>query len=106
MSVDLIEIQRKVENSLYELSKHAVDHMIVRDIEVDEIESAIKVSEVVEDYPYDKYGPSCLLLGFTEKNRPLHILCSYPNRSLIKIITVYEPNLTEWENDWKTRLSQ
>ena len=28
---------------------------------------------MIEDYPEDKYGPSCLLLRFTSANRPLHI---------------------------------
>ena len=48
--------------------------------------------EVIEDYPHDKYGPSCLVLGFTLSQRPLHIHCSYPMRPIIKIITLYEPD--------------
>jgi len=32
-------------------------------------ESAIEI----EDYPTDKYYPSCLLLGFTDNARPLHL---------------------------------
>jgi hypothetical protein len=34
-------------------------------ISVQEIREAIAVGEVIEDYPNDKYGPSCLILGFT-----------------------------------------
>ena len=26
-------------------------------------------AEIIEDYPNDKYGPSCLLLGFTQAGR-------------------------------------
>jgi hypothetical protein len=44
----------------------------------------------------DKYGPSCLILGFTKTGRPLHIQCSYPRRPLIKIITLYEPDQDLW----------
>jgi hypothetical protein len=53
-------------------------------------------SEIIEDYPEDKYGPSCLILGFTKTGRPLHIQCSYPSRLLIKIITLYEPDPDLW----------
>jgi len=53
-------------------------------------------SELVEDYPEDKYGPSCLILGFTKTGRPLHIQCSYASRPLIKITTLYEPDPDLW----------
>ena len=31
---------------------------------------AMERSEVIEDYLHDKYGPSCLILGFTLLQRP------------------------------------
>jgi len=52
--------------------------------------------EIIEDYPEDKYGPSCLILGLTKTGRPLHIQCSYPSRPLIKVITLYEPDPDLW----------
>jgi hypothetical protein len=63
----LEEIQSKILRRQYEFSKHAVDQSIIRDISVAEAEEAmLGKSEVVEDYPDDKYGPSCLILGFTK----------------------------------------
>jgi hypothetical protein len=53
-------------------------------------------SEIIEDYPEDKYGPSCLILGITKAGRPLHIQCSHPSRSPIRIITLYEPDPDLW----------
>jgi hypothetical protein len=70
--------------------------MILRQISITEIREAIGSAEIIEDYPDDKYGPSCLLLGLTVKGRPLHMQCSYPTRLLIKIITVYESESGEW----------
>lgn len=61
--------------------------------------------EIIEDYPDDKYGPSCLVLGFTEQTRPLHIQCSYPSRPRLKIITDYEPDPELWI-DFKIRKPQ
>ena len=101
----LAKIKDKVLRRQYELSKHAVDQSILRNIEIKELEQAIKnQSEIIEDYPDDKYGPSCLIFGRTQKRRPLHILCSYPDRDLVKIITLYEPDPNLWE-DFKNRKS-
>jgi hypothetical protein len=93
----LEEIRGKIQKRQYEFSKHAVDQSIIRDIAVAELEQAVSNrSEVIEDYPNDKYGPSCLILGFTKAGRPLHVQCSYPSRPQIKIITVYEPDPHLW----------
>ena len=93
----LDDIREKIARRQYEFSKHAVDQTVIRSISVAELEEAISNrSEVIEDYPEDKYGPSCLLLGFTGANRPLHVQCSYPTRPLVKIVTVYEPDPDLW----------
>ncbi|WP_375419137.1 DUF4258 domain-containing protein [uncultured Hymenobacter sp.] len=60
---------------------------------------------LVETYPADRYGPSCLVFGYTAAGRPLHVVCSCPSRALVKNITAYEPNLTEWLSDFITRKS-
>jgi hypothetical protein len=65
------DIRRKIAGRQYEFSKHAVDQTIFRDISVAELQEAISNrSEVIEDYPEDKCGPSCLILGFTIGGRP------------------------------------
>ena len=90
------QIRAKVRAGQFEFSKHAVDQTILRSVSVKEVREAIAHGEIIEDYPGDKYGPSCLILGFTQAGRPLHIQCSYPSRSLVKIITLYEPNPKRW----------
>lgn len=92
-------IRTKIEGRQYEFSRHAVDQSIIREISVAEVEEAVLGrSEIIEDYPDDKYGPSCLILGFTEAGRPLHVQCSYTSRELVKIITIYEPTPDFWRN--------
>ena len=93
----LEEIRSKILRRQYEFSKHAVDQSIIREISVEEVEEAISGRcEIIEDYPDDKYGPSCLILGFTKTGRPLHLQCSYSSRPLVKIITLYEPDSDLW----------
>ena len=95
--IDLAELVSKIKNKQYEFSKHALDQSIVREISVSEMEQAILGNaSIIENYPNDKYGPSCLIIGHTLNGRPLHVQCSHPNRSLVKIITLYQPNPEHW----------
>ena len=98
-------IRAKIRNDQVEFSQHATYQSIVRHISVREFREAMEQGEVIEDYQNDKYGPSCLVLGFTQAGRPLHIQCSYPSRPLLKVITVYEPDPSKWI-DLKTRRQQ
>jgi len=90
------EIRAKITKDQFEFSQHAVDQSIIRHVSVQEIREMIADGQVIEDYPDDKYGPSCLIFGFTLKGRPLHVQCSYPSRPLVKIITLYEPDPKLW----------
>ena len=90
------EIRRMVAKGDFEFSQHAVDQAIIRHISVRELRETIARGEVIERYPDDKYGPSCLIFGMTSIGRPLHIQCSDPSRRIVKIITVYEPDPALW----------
>lgn len=83
-------------------SIHAHRQMDMRGITVGEVFEALEAAELVEDYPDDPRGHSCLLLGRTKSGRSLHIICAPSDEGLI-VITVYEPSLIEWEPDFKTR---
>ena len=96
------EIRAKFRSGKYEYSLHAVDQSVLKGVTRREIEEAVLSGEIIEDYPTDKYGPSCLILGVTARGRPLHIQCTHATRERVKIITVYEPDVAEW-HDSKVR---
>ncbi len=96
------DIRAKIAGDQFEFSRHAVDQSIQRGISVQEVREALAAAVVIEDYPGDKYGPSCLLLGFTDAGSPLHIQTRDPSRPLVKIITLYEPDPDQWI-DLRTR---
>ncbi|MEB3295175.1 MAG: DUF4258 domain-containing protein [Synechococcales bacterium] len=74
----LIEtIRHKFSRDQFEFSKHALDQLILRQIQLKEVREVIINGQVIEDYPNDKYGPSCLISGFTQGQRPIHV-ASYP----------------------------
>jgi hypothetical protein len=90
------EIKARVEQDDFVFTKHAVDRTLLRGIQVSEVREALMSGEIIEDYPDDKYGPSCLILGFTTNNRPLHVQIAYTTEVPLKLITVYEPDPHEW----------
>ena len=101
MPPDNDSLKQAFRDKSYLLTAHASQRGVQRGISSSEIEEAVISGEVIEDYPDDKYGPSCLIFGKTNSNRVLHIQVSYPPN--VKVITLYEPSSDEWESDWKTR---
>jgi len=73
-----------------------------RMISPQEVRRVVVEGEVVEDYPEDARGHSCLLLGYGEANRPIHVVCS-PKDDYLAIITTYIPDEDEWSPDFRTR---
>jgi len=82
---------------------HAVRQMCQPDrmISTADIRSVIKEGEIIEDYPDDVRGHSCLILGFA-LGRPLHVVCS-PKDDYLAIITAYLPSDQEWEDNYTKR---
>ena len=98
----LQEIQQQLKAGEFEFTRHALKRAIERNICDREIREISGNIEITEDYPDDKYSPSCLLVGFTLTDRALHLQVSRMESDKTKIITLYEPDLTEWI-DYKIR---
>ena len=63
----LEEIRGKMLRRHYEFSKHAVDHSIIRNISVEEVDEAISGRcEIIEDYADDRVWPELLDSGVYE----------------------------------------
>lgn len=99
----LQEIQRQLHAGDFEFARHAFKRAIERNISEVEIKEASVSMEVIEDYPDDKYSPSCLLLGFTQESRILHIQVSRIESDVVRIITLYEPDPMQWIDYRKRR---
>lgn len=82
---------------------HAVRQMAKPDrmITTADIRTVIEAGEVIEDYPDDVRGPSCLMLGFADE-RPVHVVCA-PKDDYLAIITAYLPSDQEWESGYRKR---
>ena len=85
---------------------HAVRQMSHQDrmIAPSAVEDVVFRGELIEDYPEDARGHSCLLLGFeVESDLPIHVVCS-PKDEYLAIITAYRPDAEQWTQDFRRRL--
>ncbi len=92
--MDIRPPQAQIRRGTYRWRQHAIQRSIEREIAEGEAVEAILNGEIIEEYPEDKYGPSCLILGKTTTGRPLHVQCSLP--PTVWVITLYEPDPEEW----------
>ncbi len=82
---------------------HAIKQMSHPDrmITADEIKEAIFRGEIIEEYPDDQRGESCLVFHVAQ-NRAIHVVCS-PKAEYLAIITAYIPATSQWSSDYKVR---
>jgi len=104
--MDLNEIQQLARRGRYEFSIHAQRERLEEDLDVAEIEQAIAHGEILEEYPADPRGESCLMLGYV-RTQPIHAVLGWTRRKsegerVLRIITVYVPRLPKWR-DPRTR---
>ena len=102
--MDIEQIRYDIIAGRFEFSRHAFRRAVERNISAEDIIQAGAMAEVIEEYPDDKYLPSCLLLGFTREQRPLHMQICYTDANMVKIITLYEPDPRQWQEYRKRRL--
>ena len=84
------------------VTQHANRRFQERGISLDDIETAILNGKIIETYPDDTPFPSCLILGKSTNNSPLHVVVS-TDEEFLYIITAYYPSLQKWEADFITR---
>ena len=86
MNIELIK-------NLYTTSKikwstHSLERMQERDISIDDVGNCIMSGEIIENYPDDYPHPSCLVFGYTIRNKILHVVAG-TDGDMLYIITVY-----------------
>ena len=99
--VSLDALRDVIAQRLLYYTTHAQEQMAARrilDVEIREIILG-QNAEIIEQYPEDKYSPSCLIYGITTSNRVLHVQANEQGL----IITVYAPDRKKWYANMKTR---
>jgi len=101
----LILIRKKATQKILFLP-HAVRQMsnVNRMISTYEIREVIFEGEIIEDYPEDARGHSCLMFK-DNQNRAIHVVCT-PKDEYLAIITAYIPDDRQWNKDYKIRIKK
>ena len=83
-------------------TNHAAERFRQRGISIRDIHNAIKLGEIIEQYPDDYPYPSCLIIGKNLSGEIIHAVLS-DEGTLSRIITAYFPDADKWNEDFKIR---
>lgn len=103
--LDIQNIRKLVFQGKHEFSKHAERERELDMIYVWELEDALSNCEIIENYPDDSRGASCLLLGFCG-TKPVHAVCTIKtDPEELLLITVYDPSKRpeKWTEHYRKR---
>lgn len=100
--LEITEIRKHNVLEKIAVTKHARNRLIERNITMDDIVNAVSTGEIIKQYEDDKPLPSCLILGYSEKNKKMHVVVSI-DEEYMYLITAYYPDPLQWNADFKTR---
>ena len=103
--MDIEVIRAKIAQGRYVIAFTHTEKLRQRRIKAEDIERAVNGGEILEDYADDPRGPSCLILGMAGE-RPLHVVFGRLDADEILVITAYNPDPEQWQDDWRTRRSR
>lgn len=113
--MDFLALQAAIRRDDLFTSPHSLSEALADNLAIDEVWQSVMLptADVIEDYPNDPRGPSCLILTFVH-GRPVHCVVAFPSKryaaarqapSIAFMVTVYRPDLRtyEWAADFRTR---
>lgn len=98
MDIELLKI--KVRTGEYFMSQHAIRESAKDGLSDEDIEKAVLNGMILEDYPDDARGKSCLVCGPYGEDKYLHIIVGFKDNEMI-VITVYIPEPPKWYTAFK-----
>ena len=75
--MDISSIRKAVLREQYEISHHAEQERRNDNLFIEDMEAAILDGEIIESYPDDPRGPSCLVFGHSNTGRPVHVVVGF-----------------------------
>ena len=90
-------IQERANKNEFQLTGHAHKERQEDAIKAEEIRRALMNAEILENYPDDPRGPSCLVLGYS-RGRAIHVVCGRTKGDWLLVITVYLSGPSKWIN--------
>lgn len=101
--MDLDLVRRALRGGRFEWRKHVLVRLAERNIRQSDILEVLERGEQIEDYPLDRPFPSALVFAMA-RGRAVHVVVAYDSQQdWAYIVTAYEPDPEEFEEDFKTR---
>jgi hypothetical protein len=69
------KVKKDVKSGNFRFTAYAIERCVERDIAPVDVKAAILTGEIIEHYPTDKYGESCLICGIARSDKILHVNC-------------------------------
>ncbi|MBI4826370.1 MAG: DUF4258 domain-containing protein [Nitrospirae bacterium] len=95
-------IQERVRKGEYYVSKHGDMERQNDNLALTEVEEALLSGRILEQYEDSGRGASCLVVGFTEAGKPVHVVCGTRGKEMV-IITVYIPRPPKFITPYERR---
>ena|SRR3989338_7172263 len=93
-------IQERVKKDEYFFSKHGDQERQNDNLTISEMEEVLLAGRILERYKDTSRGKSCLVAGFTQRGKPVHIVCG-ERKDWLVIITVYIPRPPKFKTPYE-----
>lgn len=96
MSELFAKIRERVVAKEFQLSAHAEAEREAEEILLSDLIDSVVHGELLEDYPDDRRGHSCLILSFDASGQAIHTVWTILQDGRARLITVYLPQPPKW----------
>lgn len=101
-NLNINKINEYIEKRKVDWTRHCLNRMQQRNIQILDIKKAISTGKIIEYYEDDCPYPSCLILGYNMNNQMIHIVCGISNEK-VHMITAYYPDDVKWDKNKEIR---
>ena len=98
---DIEWIKNKVNSGEDYFSIHGDQERQNENLTIAEVREALRNGRALEQYPDTSRRESCLVAGFTDTGKPVHIVCGERKEKLTIIVTVYIPLPPKFKNPYE-----
>ena len=98
--MDIESIKIKIASGGYIYSRHGDAERQDDNLSFLDVEESILNGRMLESYEDTGRGESCLIVGFSDDGKPIHVVCGQ-NRDTLVIVTVYIPTPPKFKNPYE-----
>lgn len=99
-TLELSWIVQRVIAQQYRYSRHGDKERQNDGLSLLEVEEALLSCRILESYPDTGRGQSCLIAGFADSGKPVHVVCGRMDDWMV-VVTVYIPTPPKFKNPFE-----